>query len=255
MNWAGQDRHLLGQAMRLGRVQFTVRRLLIVVAVLTVVTWAQMREGAGWKDYAEGWWLAEHELRRGEASIYAIAGRELDDEVGIDRETGLHVTWFHTGFCALGNRDQGVHERVQGHNDHVRQYILFHGLPPNSLKQWEPELFALRDFFDARSQQNSPVPLLASGTVIVSPDGKNSVRPVARLDDRGVPDGPLWVVIGDRTSTLGECCVRSLKGKSDLLWGPRNSRFAVIRSTSQFGEKYSAIDLRTGRILRQESWY
>ena len=63
------------------------------------------------------------------------------------------------------------------------------------------------------------------------------------------------MVIGDGSVTLSELYVRLVRGESDLLWGPGGSRLAVIRSISEFGERYSAFDVRTGRHLRDESWY
>jgi hypothetical protein len=144
---------------------------------------------------------------------------------------------------------------VQGHNDRVAQYIRWHGLPRNTLKPWEKELFNPRGFFNEQSRIDAPKRLLASGPPVVSPDARNSVRPVARANDQGIPDGPLSVVITEGNVRRGEWYVRLLKGESDLLWGPEGSRLAVIRSTSEFGEKYSAFDLRTGRHLRDESWY
>jgi len=63
------------------------------------------------------------------------------------------------------------------------------------------------------------------------------------------------VVIRGVNDTLGEWCVRFLNGEFDLLWGPGDSRLAVIRSISEFGERYSAFDLRTSRHLRDENRY
>jgi hypothetical protein len=62
------------------------------------------------------------------------------------------------------------------------------------------------------------------------------------------------VVIAAGSVELHDRSVPYNKGDSDVLWGPKGSRFAVIRSVTGKTEEYRAIDLRTGFLLREESW-
>lgn len=235
--------------MRLPRLRFTIRRMMIAVAVLGVGTWAFARYDGGWMYYAVGWWDAERELWRGEATIYALGGLRFGDFCHIDRDTGLPIH-FVCG-CVIG---AGDFARVQGHNDHIEQYIRWHGLPKNTLKPWEKELFNLKRSFDDQARTKPPKRLFAGGPAVVSPDGTNSVRPVPSVKDDLCPDDSLTVVIAEGDVVLNEWYVRSDKGDSDLLWGPEDSRFAVIRSIAEGGARYAAYDLRTGRCLRTETW-
>jgi hypothetical protein len=150
---------------------------------------------------------------------------------------------------------EGDPARVQGHNDHIQQYIRWHGLPRNTLLPWETELFNLKRYFDELSRETAPTRLHAGGPAVVSPDGRNTVQPKAGVKDDGSPDESLRVVIAAGKVVLGDWYVHFGKGESDLLWGPRESWFAVIRSISPKTERYEAYDLRTGRSLRTETWY
>jgi hypothetical protein len=231
-------------------MRFTIRRMMIAVAIFGIGTWAFARYQGGWMSYAVGWWDAERELWRGEATIYALGGLRMGDLCNVDQDTGLPID-FVCG-CVIGAGDV---ERVQGHNDHIEQYIRWHGPPKNTLKPWEQELFNLKRSFDERTRTEVPNRLIAGGPVIVSPDGRNSVRPVAGVKDDGSPfDDSLKVVIAAGNVMLEDWYVRFEKGNTDLLWGPEGSRFAVIRSVSEKREHYAAYDLRTGRHLRDESW-
>jgi hypothetical protein len=236
--------------MRRLRLRFTIRRMMFVVAVLGVASWTFARYPRNWTYYASGWWAAECELWRGEVTIYGTGGLVVGDICNFDEETGLPVTTVGSG-C---RSSEGDFERVNGHNDHVAQYIRWHGLPKNTLKPWEHELFNLARFFDDRSRTDVPKPLVAGGPALVSPDGKNSVRPVAGVKDDGSPSPSLKVVVSAGNVVLHESYGRWGKGDSDLLWGPEGSRFAVIRSISENTEHYVAYDLRTGGLLRGESW-
>jgi len=224
--------------------------MMIAVAVAGAGTWAFAQYKRGWTYYASGWWDAECELWQGKATIYGGCGGRifLDDICCIDQDTGLPLS--HVLGCVIYEGDR---ERVQGHNDHVAQYIRWHGLPKNTLKPWEEELFQLKRFFDVRWRTDAPKRLLAGGPAVVSPDGKNSVRLVAGVRKDGSPDDSLKVVIATGNVVLDDWYV-FFKGDSDLLWGPEGSRFVVIRSISEKSEHYQAYDLRTGRPLREESW-
>jgi len=236
--------------VRLPRLRFTISWMMIAVAALGVASWAFARYQR-WNDYDSGWWEAECELWRGEVTIYKSEGLTPGDICSkmrnhicrIDQDTGLPVE--RIGGCLS---EVGDDERTKGHNDHVAQYIRWHGLPKNTLKPWISELFNLARFFDDRSRIDVPKRLVPGGPALVSPDGRNSVRLVG-----GRRSDSLEVVITAGDVPLGNWYIRADMGDSDLLWGPEGSRFAVIRSITEYEEHYEAHDLRTGRHLRDES--
>src|SRR5215471_11815191 len=103
--------------MRRPRLRFTIKGMMIAVALLAVGTWAFARYDRGWAYYAAGWWDAERELWRGEATIYSLGGLMRGDICSVDQATGLPIHWV--GACVI---HEGDPERVQGHNDHIQQY-------------------------------------------------------------------------------------------------------------------------------------
>jgi hypothetical protein len=235
--------------MRLPRFRFTIKRMMIAVAVLSIGAWAIAEYQRNGTYYAAGWWDAELELWRGEATIYWVGGLVMGDVCNIDPDTGLGMRARSGCVNRTGDSDW-----VRGHNDHIAQYIRRHGLPENTLKPWAQELFNLYDYFDDRSRTDVPSRLFAGGAAIVSPDGRNSVRLVAGVKDDGSPGDWLWVIITAGHVVHDKGYIRPEKGDFDLLWGPEGSRFAVIRSVSEKREHYVAYDLRTGRHLRDETW-
>src|SRR4029079_8397779 len=80
----------------------------------------------------------------------------------------------------------------------IEAYIKEHGLPANSFKRWEKELFDLRGFFESQVKVTSPVSLAARGPAAKSPDGGWEVG----LGDQsftmvgGTTGTDLWVAIG-----------------------------------------------------------
>ncbi|HEV3166295.1 MAG TPA: hypothetical protein VGZ22_19880 [Isosphaeraceae bacterium] len=235
--------------MRLPRFRLSLRGLIIAVAVAGIGMGVVSRCGPNWRYYVSGWWEAERELRQGKASIYQIGGLRMGDICNLDQDTGLPIVMVCG--CVIARGDE---ERVQGHNDHIEQYITWHGLPENTFKPWEKELFNLKSCFDDRSRKDPPKRLIVGGPALIAPDGKSSVRPVATVKDDGSPDNGLKVVIAAGNVKLDDWYVRWFEGVSDLQWGPAGSRFAVTRSTCEKSETYMAFDLRTGRLLREETW-
>jgi hypothetical protein len=227
--------------MHLPRARFTLRSTMIAVAIVGVASWAYVRY-QHWTYYDSGWWEAERELWRGDATIYGSAGLRRGDLCDVDQDTGLPV---QSPGCVA---DLSYDERMKGHNDHIAQFIRWHGLPKNTLKPWEDELFNLAHFFDDNSKIEVPGHLDAGGPGLVSPDGRHRVRLVK---DATAKDLQMVVItVGDKV--VADWNVHTGVGAS-LQWGPRGSRFVVIRSITETGERYVAYDLTTGRHLRSES--
>ncbi len=235
--------------MRLPRIRFTIRSMMVAVIVLGLASWAFARYQR-WSYYDTGWWEAEREIWRGDVTIYREQESVCfpDHTLEIDRDTGLLVTWIR----GTAGRVQEA-ERITGHNDHVAEYIRSHALPKNSLKPWGKELFNLARFFDDRSQHDAPTRLLAGGAAVVSPDGKNSVRLVGGVLDGWLPFVCLEIAAdrGVFKSAYFPCFVDT-DDDIDLHWGPDGSRFVVIRSRVVGTGHYVACDLRTGRSVRDE---
>ena len=229
--------------MRPARIRFSVRRMMLAVAVLGVATWVLSSYPTGWTHYVSGWCDAERALRRGKAVIYKLDGLFSVSSVihCVDRDTGLPVQWFTVPSCGLAYN--GECEWAKGYNDHVAQYVRWHGPPKNSFKPWENELFNLRRFFNDQSRTEAAKRLVAGKPGVVSPDGRYRVQPVAGLDERGVPNGSLWLDFSAGNVMLSDCFVRPFIGDSDLHWGPKGSPMVVVRSISGYGERYSAFDL------------
>ena len=214
---------------------------MIAVAILGVAS--AFARYLHWAYYDAGWWEAERELWRGEAKLYASAGLRKGDLCNIDQDTGLPLD--HPG--CMG--DVSYDEWMAGHNDHIAQYIRRHGLPKNTFKPWEKDLFNLARFFDDRSRIDVPKRLVAGGPALVSLNGRNGVR----LVPNPMTTEMRTVVITAGDVVLCDSNIQIGTGDSDLLWGPDGSRFVVIRSITEEGELYAAYDLGTGRHLRDES--
>ena len=64
----------------------------------------------------------------------------------------------------------------------------------------------------------------------------------------------LSVVVADGNVVLDQGRILPDRCDCDLLWGPEGSRIVILRSRSDRGAQYQAYDLRTGGLLRRESW-
>ena len=223
--------------------------MMFAVAVVSVGAWVFAEHQRNGTYYAAGWCEAELELWRGEATVYGYGGLVMGETCNIDLDTGLPVR--RRSGCRIRTGDS---ERVEGHNDHIAQYIRWHGLPQNTLRPWVLELFNLYRYFEVRSRTEVPMRLLVDGPAVVSPDTRNSVRLVSGVKDDGRPGDWLSVVITAGNVMLNKGYIRPDKADCDLLWGPEKSRFAVIRSVYDQTEHYVAFDLRTGQHLRDETW-
>jgi hypothetical protein len=225
--------------------------MLIAIAVMAFALCAVSRAGSGWWYYARGWWDAEQELWRGTATIYGNCGVafSLGDKCRVDQETGLPILGVIG--CVLYAADL---QRTKGHNDHINQYIKWHGLPKNTFKPWENVLFNLKLWYDDETTDDEPKPLIPGGPALCSPDGRNSVRLLTGVNNDGSSSQMLKVVIADGDVVLDEWFFFN-ECRSDLLWGPERSRLVIVRSVSEKDERFIAYDLKSGSKLREESWY
>ena len=162
------------------------------------------------------------QLRENRATLYVYgAGVVLES---IDRPTGLPYEWI--GGDAIDARLLGWEA---GHNDRIREHVKAHGPPAGSFKQWDKELFDLKGYFALRRQSEEPHRLSAGGPALKSPDGAFTIRPVKSTIVK--PDS-------SREDRLGIAAVEPGagrpvaevffdEGRSELVWGPNGSGFAV----------------------------
>ena len=236
--------------MRLSRMRFTIRSMMVGVVVLGIASWEFARYQR-WSYYDMGWWEAEREIWRGELTIYRVGGLRWFGEIcRVDRATGLPIE--DIGGCVV---DEGLDQRIHGHNDHVAQYLRWRGLPKTSLKRWEKELFELARYFDIRARIEREKPLCAGGPVLTSPHGRIRVQPVAGTKyDGSLSDRALDLVISADDVVVSRTCVRFGKGDSSLVWGPIGSGFVVVRTLAERKESFAAYSLESGWLLRTETW-
>jgi hypothetical protein len=190
---------------------------------------------------------AEKELRNGTATLM-IWGLQRGWFEHLDQETGLPKRPIAR--CVVGAEIFG---REVGHNETIRKSITAHGLPSNSFKKWEKELFDLKGFWGRQMKTTQPIPLHAGGPLLKSPDGRFTIQPV-KPEEKG-SDGVIHHDLGLRVSGNGsgprtEDIIWS--GETDLLWGPQGSRFAVIRCRGKTSVDYMALDLQRVAWLRWE---
>ena len=127
--------------MRRPFLRWTIRRIMIAVALVGVGAWAFAEYQRNGQYYAAGWWAAGCELWRGQATIYTqFTGIGLGDTCNIDRDTGLPVRGLSCCRVVIGDL-----ERVNGHNDHIAQYYMslerLSSVNHAFANRWERELF------------------------------------------------------------------------------------------------------------------
>ena len=188
------------------------------------------------------------QLEEDGATLYTYgAGMTLER---VDRETGLPMEWI--GGCAIGPTLFG---RIAGHNDRVKEHVKVHGLPAGSFKRWDRELFDLKGYFAHQIESEEPHRLAAGGPPLKSPDGEFTIRPVVSMIVK--PDGSREDRVG--IAAVGPAPARPVadvffdEGRSELVWGPKGSGFAVIRCRRSDHDRYMALDLKRGWWLRCES--
>jgi hypothetical protein len=200
----------------------------------------------------------------------------------LDRETGLPQQPI--AGCVVDNTIIG---RAAGHNGRIKEFIAERGLPGNSFKRWEKELFDLKGYYGRRKKTERPIHLAFGGPVAKSPDGKYTLRLVTT--PREQPKGePLHVALDrlEAKSPEAKAMLRFVttppeesegkpryypaivitaggvdhkpvmllqEGQMDCFWGPAESGFAVIRCRWEETLIFTAVDLRRGRVLREET--
>ena len=137
--------------------------------------------------YKQGREEADRELRDQAATIYTWGLGDLFEN--LDRETGLP----YYGFGCKG--DDKLEGRVDGHNDRITEHIKANGLPKESFKPWEKELFGLQDYFESRRKHEKPEILAADGTALKSPDGTCTLKPVVKQETN---EGRVVKTLGSR---------------------------------------------------------
>jgi hypothetical protein len=227
--------------MRLPKLRFTIRRQLIAITVAGFACSAFVNYQRC-SYYYSGWSDAEREIWRGHVTLYGI-GLYRRDLCDVDEQTGLPIHWRG---CA-GTEAPGYKEWARGHDDHVKQYIRWHGLPKNSLKPWVQDLFHLARYFEDRSRIDPSIHLVAGGPPIFTPDNKDSVRPDALAHSGWLG----FAIFADNCGVNSES-VDCEGGECDVVWGPGGSRVVVFRSLESDYVRYSAFNLRTSELLCQE---
>ena len=218
---------------------------------LALSAWGQGENSAEYRAaYALGGEEATQELRDGRATIYAYG--LLRDS--LDRETGLRFEAI-AGCCV----DDAILGRAAGHNDRIKEHIRAHGLPGNSLKRWEDELFDLKGYFARRSKMVEPHPMVAGDAPVKSNDGRYTlalreipierrIRPEMRLE--------MLVTRDDASRIVPMHPIGAEAGKTEFFWGPQ-ARLAFFRwreyPEGHFADQViGVLDLDSGRWVRQE---
>jgi hypothetical protein len=178
---------------------------------------------------------AEKELKEGKATLYTYGLRDRDGIEDLDRKTGLPFEAI--AGCVVYDKLLG---RAAGHNRRIAKYIEEHGLPSNSFKRWEKELFDLESYFAKRRKTEKPIPLIVGLPAEKSPDGKYAMRRAQKprgliVSVDGIDHKALWISYGN----------------IDFFWGPKDSGFAVIRTSGVDGTSFMAVDFKRGRRLRE----
>ncbi len=207
----------------------------------TAITSEQYQEG-----YAIGVDEARKQLKSGNATLYTCGLRQLPEF--LDRETGLPCDVI--AGCVVDNEIRG---RQAGHNDTIRKFIAERGLPANSFKRWNKDLFDLKGFYEKRAGTERPVQLIRGDLAAECPDGIHELR-LEKIQHRK-EDGTLSVRSAVVISVAGvdhKALHLWFDGDMDLFWGPKGSGFAVIRCVQGQKQWFTALDLRRGKILRNE---
>ena len=114
---------------------------------------------------------ADEELNAGNATIYQYGLVDMMTLELLDRRTGLPL--YGIAGCKV---DDAIIGRAEGHNHRIDEVIAKRGLPSNSFKPWEKELFDLKGCYQTRSKTEKSFRLALGGPPAKSPDGKCTLR-------------------------------------------------------------------------------
>jgi hypothetical protein len=202
--------------------------------------------GSYGKGYRTGVAEAEQQLEACQATIYVYGLRDLGEF--LDRRTGLPLEPI--AGCVVDNTILG---RATGHNERIKKFILETGLPGNSFRKWEKELFDLKGYYEEQIRKQKPFRLTASGPPTKSADGKYTLY----LDKTQHEERNGTVL--DRLSILIMGTGNDRKryelfhpGDVDCIWGPEGTAFAVIRMNTRNAATLEALDVERGKLLRLE---
>ena len=189
---------------------------------------------------------AEQQLDARQATIYVYGLRDLGEF--LDRRTGLPLQPI--AGCVVDNTILG---RANGHNERIKESILKKGLPSNSFKKWEKELFDLKGYYGERIRKEKPFRLTASGPPTKSPDGTYTLYldKTQREDRNGTVSDHLSLLIM-RAGNERQRYELFHQGDVDCIWGPEGAAFAVIRIKTRPGATLRALDVSRGKLLREE---
>ncbi len=203
------------------------------------------------KGVARGRAEADGELKSKKAKIWSYGLVVHIFTEPVDRETGLYFTSFG---CSI---DDEIIGRVEGHNARIAESIREHGLPKNSFKPWEKELFGLAEYFERRSRTAKPTRLTVGGPAVRSPDGKFVVKLVERRYEvpaelKIQPAQRPCILVGEQETESNR--IWFPPNDPELIWGPEGSWFAVLKGKTSKGDRtvFEAIDLRDMRTIRDE---
>jgi hypothetical protein len=194
---------------------------------------------------------AEKQLELNQAKIWTLGLNPDMFSESLDRETGLYLALVP----GRKSDDDDILGRLEGHNARIREHIRDHGLPKNSFKPWENELFDLKKYFTDRISIDKPIRLIVGGPEATSPGGKHVVKLVNRLEEGtpySKPKEATYIQVGK-----AEVKVSNQVDRLDfveLVWGPVDSWFAVLKYRGLNSDQmdYIAIDLRSVRRIRTE---
>ena len=195
---------------------------------------------------------ADREFDRGAATlyVYGLPGESLD------RATGLRFKAISG--CMV---DDAILGRAAGHNDRIAESIKARGLPRNSYKRWEKELFDLLGSFSARGRLVEPQRLPADGAEVASPEGTHTFRlrdvPRERRSPASEPQSELVITSDGATFAVPLASTWMVAGKLEVLPGPEGSPLAFVRWSdfppgSDIEQIVGAFDVKTGEFLRHE---
>ena len=189
---------------------------------------------------------ADQRLKTGKAAFYIYGLRESGEF--LDWKTGIP-------FEAIADceADNAIVGRADGNNARINEFIAVHGLPSNSFKRWEKDLFDLWGFYEKQSEKQRPFRLTLRGPAAKSADGKYTMR-LAKYQHKllnGTPSEHLSIVIsvaGVDHKEFGFFLDEAFDG----FWGPAGSGFAVVRYDRVPAPFLIALDLERGEPLRSE---